>query len=243
MPSSSLCSGMPNSSTAGMPSAAISPASSTAAVIDSRSTPGIASIALRPVQAGLDEQRHDEVARVQPGLAHEVAQDGRPAQPAQARLRERHAPQGSRTTVRPAQRSPVLRAGHRVEVVVLPDAVDLQVAQGHALVAEAALLHDAAGADVARHDRRLDAVQAGDVEREPQREPHGGGGVAAAAGVLADPVAERGVLPDAAHDVGQRDAADQPVARARVEDREREARSPCARPRRRAPARAPARRA
>ena len=46
---------------------------------------------LAAVQAGLDEQRQDEVARVQPRLAHEVAQDGRAAQPAQARLGEWHA--------------------------------------------------------------------------------------------------------------------------------------------------------
>ena len=38
---------MPNSSTAGMPSAAALPASSTAWLIDSRSMPGIASIGVR----------------------------------------------------------------------------------------------------------------------------------------------------------------------------------------------------
>ena len=46
-PSSSLAAGSPNSSTAGMPSAAASPASATAWAIDSRSIPGIASIGSR----------------------------------------------------------------------------------------------------------------------------------------------------------------------------------------------------
>ncbi len=46
-PSSSLWSGSPNSSTAGTPSAASSPASSTAAPIDRRCTPGIEPIGSR----------------------------------------------------------------------------------------------------------------------------------------------------------------------------------------------------
>ena len=44
-----------------------------------------------PVEALLDEERQDEVAGVQPRLAHEVAQHRRGTQAAQARLREGHA--------------------------------------------------------------------------------------------------------------------------------------------------------
>ena len=43
------------------------------------------------VEALLDEERQDEVAGIQPRLAHEVAQHRRGAQAAQARLREGHA--------------------------------------------------------------------------------------------------------------------------------------------------------
>ena len=72
----------------GMPSAAASPASATAAAIDRRSTPGIGADRRAAVEALLDEERQDEVARRQPRLAHEVAQHRRGAQAAQARLRE-----------------------------------------------------------------------------------------------------------------------------------------------------------
>jgi hypothetical protein len=47
LPCSSLCAGSPNSSTAGIPSAAASPASSTAPSIDRWSIPGIAAIGVR----------------------------------------------------------------------------------------------------------------------------------------------------------------------------------------------------
>ena len=89
-PSPSLWSGMPNSRTAGMPACSSSPASSTSAEIDSRSTPGIASIGCATIEAGLDEQRRHEVARMQARFADEVAQDRGRAQSPQARLRECH---------------------------------------------------------------------------------------------------------------------------------------------------------
>ena len=47
-PSSSLAAGRPNSSTAGIPSAAASPASSTAALIERWSIPGMLAIGTRP---------------------------------------------------------------------------------------------------------------------------------------------------------------------------------------------------
>ena len=65
-------------------------------------------------------------------------------------------------------------------------------------------------------------MQAGVLEGEAQREAHRARRVAAAERVLVDPVAERGVLPGAAHDVGERDAPDEPVVVGGVQDRERE---------------------
>ena len=43
-----------------------------------------------PIEPLLDEEREDEVAGIEPRLAHEVAQHRRGAQAAQARLREGH---------------------------------------------------------------------------------------------------------------------------------------------------------
>ena len=114
--------------------------------IDSRSTPGIASIGLRPLEAGLDEHRQHEVGGLEARLAHQVAQRRRPAQTPQAGAGEGHAlslpPSGRRAPVAGAC-LPVL-GGQRVERVVLPDAGDPQVAQRAALAAEADLLRDPA---------------------------------------------------------------------------------------------------
>ena len=67
---------------------------------------------------------------------------------------------------RPRRRGRPLLARERVDVVVLPDAGDPQVALGAALEAEAGLLDHAGRAAVARHDRRLDAVQPRVLEGE-----------------------------------------------------------------------------
>src|SRR4051812_8852844 len=128
------------------------------------------------------------------------------------------APRAAATAV---EARPLLR-GHREDVVVLPDAVDAQVAVGAALQAEAGLLGDADRADVARDDRRLHAVQARVLEGEGEAEAYRSRRMPARAAGVVDPVAERRVLPRAAHDVGQRDAPDEPLAAARVEDREGE---------------------
>ena len=66
-----------------------------------------------------------------------------------------------------------LLGGHRVDVVVLPDARDPQVARGAALEAEARLLDDAGRPGVARDDRGLDAVQPGVLEGEGERQAGG----------------------------------------------------------------------
>ena len=84
------------------------------------------------VEPLLDEERQHEVAGVQPRLAHEVAQHRRAAQAAQARLREGHAYIVGTPALSLPHRLPVL-GRERVDVVVLPAAVDLQVAQGAAL--------------------------------------------------------------------------------------------------------------
>ena len=133
--------------------------------------------------------------------------------------------------------------GHRVDVVVLPDARDPQVARGAALEAEARLLDDAGRPGVARDDRGLDAVQPGVLEGEGERQANGPGRVAAAAAGLVDPVAERRVLPRAAHDVGQRDAARRGGRRARRRGSRTRRRSRPPRPGRRGRARAPGPRA
>ena len=104
--------------------------------------------------------------------------------------------------------------------MVFPGAVDLQIAQRAALEAEAHLLGHAHRARVAGDDRRLDAVQARVLEGEAQHQPHGAGGVPAAERVLVDPVAERRVLPRAAHHVREGDAADEAVGEVGVEDGE-----------------------
>ena len=88
-----MSAGMPNSSTAGIPSAAISPASSARCEIVSRSMPGHRLDRLTPVGAVGHEQRVDEVADRQVGLAHEAAQAARLSQPPQARGWKGHAVQ------------------------------------------------------------------------------------------------------------------------------------------------------
>ena len=67
--------------------------------------------------------------------------------------------------------------GDAVADVVLPHAVDLEVAQRDAFVADAQLLHDPATAFVARHDADLDAVESELFERELQHHHHGFGDV------------------------------------------------------------------
>ena len=74
-----------------MPSARASPASATARGDREAVDAGHGRDRRAAVEALLDEQRQDEVAGVQPRLAHEVAQHRRGAQAAQARLREGHA--------------------------------------------------------------------------------------------------------------------------------------------------------
>ncbi len=92
-PSSSFSAGMPNSRTAGIPSAATSPASATAPATEKREIPGIDAIGGGRPDALLDEDRHHEVPGGEPGLAHEVAQDRRAAQAPQARGGKGHHPQ------------------------------------------------------------------------------------------------------------------------------------------------------
>ena len=74
-----------------MPSAAASPASLDRLVDREAVDAGHRLDRRAAVEAGLDEQRQDEVARPQRRLAHEVAQHRGPAQPAQARRGKGHA--------------------------------------------------------------------------------------------------------------------------------------------------------
>ena len=87
---------MPNSITAATPSAAASRASATAALSDSRSTPGIERDRLAPAgAAGLgDEQRQHELAGAEVGLTNQAAQPCAGAQSAHARLWKGHRFQG-----------------------------------------------------------------------------------------------------------------------------------------------------
>src|SRR5690606_23150069 len=78
--------------------------------------------------------------------------------------------------------------------VVLPDAVDLEVALGDAFVADLELLDDAPAGAVAGDDRDLDAVQVQLLEREPGDHHDGFGNVALAGVPLVDPVADVGAL-------------------------------------------------
>jgi hypothetical protein len=97
----------------------------------------------------------------------------------------------------------------RKDAVVLPDAVDAEVADGVALLAEAVLLEDADRARVAGHHRRLDAMQAEVAEGEVHHDAHGLRGQALSVPALGDRVAEIGVLEDAAEDLAERDPADE----------------------------------
>src|SRR5215218_2999459 len=78
---------------------------------------------------------------------------------------------------------------------LLPHAVDLEVAQRPALVAEPDLLRHPARGRVARDDRGLHPVQANVLEGVGERQADRATGVAPAAGAVVDPVAERRVLP------------------------------------------------
>jgi len=103
--------------------------------------------------------------------------------------------------------------------VVAPVAVEAQVARREALVAKAVLLQHAARARVLGHHRGLHAMQPAGAEGEVERQGDGLGRVAPPARSLVDEVAERRVLPRAAHDVGQRDAPAHDAAVA-LDDRE-----------------------
>ena len=80
--------------------------------------------------------------------------------------------------------------GHRVTDVVLPHAVDLEVALGDALVAEPQLLDHPPAPVVAGDDRHLDAVEVDLLEREPGQQDERLGHVALAGVAPVDPVAD-----------------------------------------------------
>src|SRR5690606_34607044 len=84
--------------------------------------------------------------------------------------------------------------GHRVTDVVLPHAVELEVALGDALVAEPQLLDHPPAPVVAGDDRHLDAVEVDLLEREPGRQDERLGHVALAGVAPVDPVADVGRL-------------------------------------------------
>ena len=106
-PCASLAAGRPNSSTAGMPSAAASPASSTAWSIERWSMPGMVGIGVRLSLPCDDEHRVDEVPRRQLGLAHEAAQPAGGTEATQAGGGEGHARDGRRAQ---AKRRSAMRA-------------------------------------------------------------------------------------------------------------------------------------
>jgi predicted ester cyclase len=93
--------------------------------------------------------------------------------------------------------------------VVLPHAVDAQVADGVALFPEAVLLEHPYGGRVPRHDRRLDAVEAELAEGEVDRDAHRLGREAMTVPTLRDRVAEIRILEDAAEDLAERDTPDE----------------------------------
>src|SRR4051795_12224203 len=98
-----------------------------------------------------------------------------------------------------------LLAGDGVADVVLPLAVDLQVAHGNAFVAQVELLGHAPAGTVAGNDGDLQPVQSQLLEREAEQHHDSFGDVAVAGQGFVDPVAPLGVLERAALDARQVD--------------------------------------
>ena len=93
-----------------------------------------------------------------------------------------------------SRRSRPLLDGDAVAHVVLPRAVDLQVALGDAFLADRQHLHHPSAVGVARHDADLQAVQVELLEGEPGEHDDGLGDVALAGPGPVDPVADRAGL-------------------------------------------------
>src|SRR5688500_3375466 len=95
--------------------------------------------------------------------------------------------------------------------MIAPFAVKLEVTPGSSLLAEADLQEERAGRLVFRNAGRFQPVQAQYLKDERQDRGQRGMHMPAARIALADPVADRRRLRDAAPNVGQRASADQQI--------------------------------
>src|SRR5258708_2013993 len=92
--------------------------------------------------------------------------------------------------------------------MVLPDAVDAEIAPRQPLTGEAAFLQHPDRGRIGRNAGGLDAVQIELAKQRRQQHPQRPRHVAAMGMGLADPIADGTRLDDAAPDIGKRDAAD-----------------------------------